>query len=332
MPYRLIKTNNKISFYLDRMASRGYSSEQVLEGTGLDWAQIRSDQFSPAANQYRSIIHNIITLTRDPHIGLVLGDEFKVSNLGVLGYAALSASNLAHSRMLFAKYDVLVEHILLPITEASDYRWCTELKEIFPLGNLISFAVEEYISRTCRLATSLTNRHFPVLELQLTYPQPDDLEVYKKRFDCPMHFDQLRNLILWDINSQEHRISLANDEVFKLCEQQCKLLINQMADADLLSSKIRNTLVNNPGKFPTLEEMSRRLNMGSRTLRRRLVQEKLTYQQILDEMRKDLAIQYLQYTSLTPKEIGYLLGYNSVSNFRRAFKGWTGKKLTDYRK
>ena len=104
-----------------------------------------------------------------------------------------------------------------------------------------------------------------------------------------------------------------------------------MADADLLSSKIRNALVKSPGEFPTLEEMSRRLKMGSRTLRRRLVQENLTYQQILDTTRKDLAIQYLKYTSLTPKEIGFLLGYNSVSNFRRAFKGWTGNKLTDYR-
>jgi len=331
MPDSLTKTNNKISFYLGRMESRGFTSAQVLDGTGLDEAQISRDNFTPSANQYRSIISNIITLTGDPHIGLALGDEFKISNLGVLGYAVLSASNLAHSRELFAKYDALVEHIMLPVTEINNDRWCTELKEMFPLGELTCFAVEEFVSRTCGLAASLTNRPFPVLEMRLKYPQPDNLEEYKKRFDCPMYFDQPRNLILWDINSQDHRISLANAEVCKLCEQQCKVLIDQMADADLLSSKIRNALVNNPGEFPTLEEMSRRLNMGSRTLRRRLVQENLTYQQILDETRKNLAIQYLEYTSLTPKEIGFLLGYNSVSNFRRAFKGWTGKKLTDYR-
>jgi AraC-like DNA-binding protein len=331
MPGSFLKTNNKISYYLDRMESRGFPREQVLDGTGLDEAQISSDQFCPTPNQYRNIIRKIIALTGDPHIGLALGEEFKVSNLGILGYAALSASNLAHSRELFARYDALVEHIVLPDTEITNDRWCTELKEIFPLGDLTCFAVEEFVSRTCGLASALTSRPFPVLEIRVTYPQPEDMEVYKKRFDCPMYFDQQRNLILWDINSQEHKISLANEEVCKLCEQQCKMLIDQMADADLLSSKIRNALVKNPGEFPTLEEMSRRLNMGSRTLRRRLVQEHLTYQQILDETRKDLAIQYLKYTSLTPKEIGFLLGYNSVSNFRRAFKGWTGKKLTDYR-
>ena len=77
--------------------------------------------------------------------------------------------------------------------------------------------------------------------------------------------------------------------------------------------------------------MAKRLNLGSRTLRRRLVKENVTYQQILDDIRKTLAIQYLQGTSLTPKEIGYTLGYSSVSNFRRAFRSWTGKKLSDFR-
>lgn len=331
MPDSLTKSNNKTRFYLTRMKSRGFEGEQVLKGTGLDDVKVSSETFSPTADQYRHIIHNIISLTGDPHIGLILGEEFKVSDLGMLGYAALSAPNLAHSRNLFWKYDALLEHILLPRTEVTDERWCTELKEIFPLGDLTPFAVEEFISRTCNLAASLTNKPFPVLEIRLTYSQSEEEDVLGKRFNCPVYYDQPRTLVLWDVHSQNHGISLANEEVYKLCEQQCKMLIDQMADTDLLSSKIRNALVKTPGEFPTLEEMSRRLNMGSRTLRRRLVQENLTYQQILDETRKVLAIQYLQYTSLTPKEIGYLLGYNSVSNFRRAFKGWTGKKLTDFR-
>jgi AraC-like DNA-binding protein len=331
MPDSLLKTNSKFRFYLDRMESRGFTADQVLQGSGLTLAQINGEQFAPRPEQYRSTIRNIIALTGDPHIGLTLGDEFKVSNLGVLGYAVLSAASLAHSRELFSRYDALVEHIVLPRTEVTADRWCTALKEIFPLGELIVFAVEEFVSRTCRLAADLTNKPFPVLEMRLAYSRPADIEVYSRRFDCPIYFDQPRNLIVWDVKSQNHPISLANEEVCKLCEQQCKMLVGQMVDADLLSSRMRNALLKKPGEFPTQEEMARRLNMGSRTLRRRLVQENITYQQVLDETRKDLAIQYLQHTLLTPKEIGFLLGYNSVSNFRRAFKGWTGKKLTDFR-
>ena len=100
-----------------------------------------------------------------------------------------------------------------------------------------------------------------------------------------------------------------------------------LADVMLLR-QIRATLLKNPGEFPSLEGTAKKMKMGSRTLRRRLAKENLKYQQILDDTRKELAIQYLEHTTLTPKEIGFLLGYASVSNFRRAFKSWTGKKLT----
>ena len=144
-------------------------------------------------------------------------------------------------------------------------------------------------------------------------------------------FDQPRNLLFFDIQTLNFPISLANAEVFKLCEQQCQLNAGQRADGDALVNRIRKALIEKPGEFPTLEQMAARLRMGSRTLRRRLENEDVTYQEILDDVRRDLALQYLEFTTLKPKEIGFLLGYNSVGNFRRAFKNWTGGKLSDYR-
>ena len=313
------------------MAERGFSAEQVLEGTDLQPEEVQADLFRSSSNQYRQIVRNLIRLTNDPHIGMDLGSEFKISNLGVLGYAALSSATMEQSRELFSKYDALNERIVVPTNTFIGEKWQIEINEKFPLGDILTFAVEEFVSRTVELSSSLTNRAFPVLELRVTYPQPEDISKYEDKFACPLFFNQTKNLVVFETARLQDPISLANEEVFKLCEQQCQVVVNKLADGDLLSRKIRNALVKVPGEFPTLEEMSQRLKMGSRTLRRRLVKENLTYQQILDDTRKDLAIQYLENTTLTPKEIGFLLGYNSVSNFRRAFKGWTGKKLTDYR-
>ncbi len=332
MPTGELKATRKISFYLDRMENRGFGAEQVLDGTDLQLKDTQSELFNPTPSQYRTIINNIIELTGDPHIGIAFGHEFKINDLGVMGYAALSSATLAQSRTLWNKYHVLNDSIVSVPNDIKDGKWISEITEIVPLGDLRPFAIEEFVSQTIELASSLTNKSFKIVEMHLTYPQPEDLSLYNKHFDCPMFFNQPRNLVEYDFKALDDPISLANEEVFKLCEKQCQLLVSRMESSDLLSSKIRNALVKTPGKFPSLEEMAARLKMGSRTLRRRLVKENLTYQQILDDTRKDLAIQYLECTSLTPKEIGFLLGFNSVSNFRRAFKGWTGKKLTDYRK
>ena len=53
--------------------------------------------------------------------------------------------------------------------------------------------------------------------------------------------------------------------------------------------------------------------------------------QLLDDVRKRLALQYLTTTHLPLYEIALLLGFNDPSNFRRAFRKWTGKLPSDYR-
>jgi AraC-like DNA-binding protein len=331
MPLGDLKTSNNLLFHLARMEARGFDAEQVLAGTGLTVEDVNVDFFRPEPGQWRDIISNIIRLTEDPHIGISLGAEFKISDFGVLGYAVLSSSTMSQAREIWSKYSSLNEGISSRTNTVSGDTWVSEIEDTLVLGELLPFAVEEFASRTIELATCLTNRPFPILEMQLTYDPPDDMTAYDRRFNCPISFNQPRNLIFFDVDHLNDPISLANEEVFKLCERQCQLLASKMSDGTMLLQQIRATLVNNPGEFPSLEGMAKKMKMGSRTLRRRLAKEDLKYQQILDDTRKELAIQYLEHTTLTPKEIGFLLGYASVSNFRRAFKSWTGKKLTDFR-
>ncbi len=326
-----LRPTNKLKFYVSRMAIRGFTPEQVLSGTGIRVDQLDDNFFAATPGQYRRIILNILELTEDAFIGIALGSEYKISYLGVLGYAALSAETLEKSRDLFTKYQALDERVFSSTNYVRGGRWYSEIQDTFLLGDAIRFAVEEFVSQTIEFATSLTNRPFPILELYVTYPQPSDLAPYVRRFNCPVHFNQARNIVVFDVNRLQDPISLANEEVFKLCERQCRLLMSGREDNDLLTNRIRTYLIKNPGEFPTLEKMAKRLNLGSRTLRRRLLREDVTYHQVLDETRRELALQYLQYTSLTPKEISFHLGYSNVSNFRRAFKCWTGKKLTDFR-
>jgi AraC-like DNA-binding protein len=331
MAMNKLHVGHRVAFYLARMAARGFGSDQVLAGTGVEPEDLLDENCLIEPGEFRRIIGNMLRLTNDPRLGIAIGAEFKVSDLGVLGYAALTASTLEQSRKLFLKYTTLSERVISTTNEVRDGKWFSEVHELFPLGNLLPFAVEEFVSQTISLASGISNRPFPILEMRLAYPQPADISAYQRRFNCPLYFEQPRTLVYFDIRHLNDPISLANEEVFKLCEQQCQVHQSHLDEGESLASRIRSALVEKPGEFPTVEQMAARLRMGSRTLRRRLEKEELTYQQILDDTRRDLALQYLQHTRLTPKEIGFLLGYNSVSNFRRAFKSWTGSKLSDYR-
>ncbi|MBV6416057.1 MAG: putative HTH-type transcriptional regulator [Steroidobacteraceae bacterium] len=321
---------NRVAFYLARMGARGIPAGQVLAGTELQPEQVQG-VFRGTPAHYRTIIANMLRLTGDPFLGIALGDEFRISDFGVLGYAILSSATLRQSRSVMAEYYTLNEHIIRPDVTIDERRWCIEISETFPLGRHLPFAVEEYVSRATALACTLTNQPFPVKSLHLAYAAPADLTAYRRRFDCPMYFDQPKTLVHFDVARLETPISLANEEVFRVCERQCHLTADRIAGGSSLATQIRDALIGAPGEFPTMDAMAQRLKTTPRTLRRRLVGEGISYQKILDETRKDLARQYLEYTRLTPKEIAFLLGYSDVSNFRRAFRSWTGRRISDYR-
>lgn len=98
-----------------------------------------------------------------------------------------------------------------------------------------------------------------------------------------------------------------------------------------LLTRVRRLLLARPGDFPDLEQAARELHTSGRSLRRHLSSLGTTYQQVLDDVRKRLALQYLTTTQLPLYEIALLLGFNDSSNFRRAFRKWTGKLPSDYR-
>src|SRR5262249_47242421 len=72
-------------------------------------------------------------------------------------------------------------------------------------------------------------------------------------------------------------------------------------------------------------EVASRCGLSRRTFVRRLTSESLTFSEVLNDLRSDLATQYLADHSLSISQISWLLGYQEVSAFTNAFKRWTGK-------
>jgi AraC-like DNA-binding protein len=75
---------------------------------------------------------------------------------------------------------------------------------------------------------------------------------------------------------------------------------------------------------PTIDHVCDRLVLSRSTLLRGLSREGASFQQLLDETRKDLAIRYLVKSELNNQQIAHLVGYRDPNAFQRAFRKWTG--------
>jgi AraC-like DNA-binding protein len=118
----------------------------------------------------------------------------------------------------------------------------------------------------------------------------------------------------------------------RICEESCQALLREMDIEDDLVSRICQVLLSVPGAFPCLDDIADKLHLGPRTLRRRLKDLDTSYQKILDDVRRELAIQYLTTTDLSTQQVSDLLGYTEVTNFRRAFVKWVGDSPFKFRK
>ena len=87
-----------------------------------------------------------------------------------------------------------------------------------------------------------------------------------------------------------------------------------------------------PSGETTIDDVARELGISKRTLQRKLKEEKTTFQKQLNSTRENLAVHYLINTDITTNEIAFLLGYQELNSFLRAFLLWTGKSVSEYRR
>lgn len=87
-----------------------------------------------------------------------------------------------------------------------------------------------------------------------------------------------------------------------------------------------------PSGETTIDDVARELGISKRTPQRKLKEEKTTFQKQLNSTRENLAVHYLINTDITTNEIAFLLGYQELNSFLRAFLLWTGKSVSEYRR
>jgi AraC-like DNA-binding protein len=120
-----------------------------------------------------------------------------------------------------------------------------------------------------------------------------------------------------------HADNHLNDLLLKYCEA---ALANRRGDVSQLRTKVENAISSLlPHGRALLGEVARTLGMSERTLGRTLAHEGLNFTEILQQLRRDLAVRYLGDRKLHVSKIAWLLGFREVSAFTHAFKRWTGQ-------
>ena len=140
-------------------------------------------------------------------------------------------------------------------------------------------------------------------------------------------FDAEADEFALNVNARElpliHADTRLNDLLLKYCEA---ALAERSGDRSQLRTRVENSISPLlPHGRVRVEDVARELGMSERTLARRLSDEGLNFTEILQQLRRDLAVRYLYDRKLHVSKIAWMLGFTEVSAFTHACRRWTGK-------
>jgi AraC-like DNA-binding protein len=171
-------------------------------------------------------------------------------------------------------------------------------------------------------------------EMFMQGPEPEYYAALAAELPVPVRYGQQEYALRVPRALMETPLRLANEHVAAMAREACEreLQTRKNAQADGLTARVRTVLSASYDRLPTLEEVAGTLHVSTRTLKRRLQQEGRNFRALVDHVLCERATQMLQEEGLSVSEVAFRLGYNDVSNFSRAFRRWTGKSPSDFRK
>ena len=325
-----------IRSYLGLAATRGLDVRATVEAAGAEKALEDIDARLPWPLCER------IALEIVQRIGIAGAIEAMATlgegGVGVLHYVARHSATVGLGLRRVVQYYALTSSVAdcELVDQVSPAR--LELRQrpyvLAPVRGLISGL---WCVSNVTMLRQMLGRDFQPIDVELEMPSPEvsDLHAYEMALRCPMRFDAPRSAVTLAPAVLGERVHGA-DPVLEaaVIKYAAELLDRPDADgADAIRSRLRRHLVGNmQSGHVALQAAARHLGMTTRTLQRRLRDEGTSFNALLDDVRRDVALTQMRGRRQSIDELAFVLGFEKTSSFHRAFKRWTGLTPGEFRR
>jgi AraC-like DNA-binding protein len=315
----------------DELAEQGVPAGALVAGSGIPINWPESPDRALSHYERLSLFDNARRLARRPDTGLRAGARQKISDFGLYGYAMATSATLGEA-FKFGFEHLMLAGTLLRITfEIQGNTGVLRSHSPQSLGAVLPFVAEFWRSSMTTLMGLLLKAPFPTRAMFFPYEAPGHAAAYRRTFGCPIHFGS--GVMEWHFDAAILDAALpdANAMTAGICREFCERVVSGGAGHTPLQRQVRAACLDTQGRQATAAGVAASLGMSLRTFHRRLRAERVSFQQLLNEVRSAIAVEYLSNTLMPVEEVGHRIGFSDAANFRKAFRQWTGKSPSAYR-
>jgi AraC-like DNA-binding protein len=267
------------------------------------------------------------TIRLVPDISLRMFARAEMSDLGVMGYAAINSDTVGKAITLLNRYHELTsDRYIDSLTIDDDTVVVTPMPVMSHIQEFKNIA-EDCFAGNWRVLTLLLGDSVDLraAHIYFDFPAPNYQATFAEVFKCPITFSADRNELRFPAAWLRRPIASANRTLADVCTAMCERLLGAGESSRETSQMVRRLLLSRPGRrMYRLEEAAAELRMSASQLRKRLYRAGTSYKELVLEIRMALAKHYLEDTDLAIQEIAYLLDYSQPAPFSRAFKSYYG--------
>jgi AraC-like DNA-binding protein len=279
----------------------------------------------------QSMLDGAVERLGDQQLGLTLGRSMRFGEGGPFDYAVRSAPTLRDAVEVAARYTKLISDSLLIGFEVWRQHAVVRLNDISWTRPAAEFALAAFYK------IHLSDDVPAASQLECWFPNsmPRDTSAYERSFgNAALKFNAPFFAFAFNRAYASAPVPGADSALHAVHCERVDSLLADLSAGRALKTQVRRLieLEIQYTRSATVPRVARALHMSRRTMSRRLEEEGTCFAQELDDIRRELALAYLDDGKLPLKEVAFRLGFSHVESFHRAFKRWTGEAPLGYRK
>jgi len=314
------------------LTARGIDANELLEESGINLPDYKNGLHRVPDELILNFIDLVVRKT-DPSISLEAVKCLSPASYHALGTGLLYSDTLRSFCQRYQRYFSLISTLFnVEYHETIGTAYLAGESITGDLPNVNNFDSDSFVAMTMKFVRMICGPHYKPKKVCLSWTPPSELiGKYREELDCEIEFSSDKTAVYFEVIDLDKELPSSNRELARQSDKTITEFLEKTGSVDLKSRVYSKLIEFLPSGDCSRERVAMSLNMTPSTFHNKLKVEGSNYQDLLDNIRKELAEQYIGKNGISIGEAAYLLGFTDCSNFSRAFKRWVGMSPREYK-